>query len=252
MQKMLRVVDPSMCSPACPKTDAKRSARGGGADYYGETRATYVLHSLPLSLLSSLRLCVFAVYFCLFFASSTFAQSPDLIPIANDERPQVISRLEAILKIAEEKKAPLDAKTLEKVRKALADRDTKLAQELLDAHTITVVNINPEGRVKLQRGPAELPLVQNQPAYVLFKIVNLSGGQPKLDLRTEYSGGKTSPFTMSLAPSDLSGVIVEYQLLRVSCSEAGKREITIAIQAGQGTQDLGFRGELPLLFDVKK
>ena len=34
-------------------------------------------------------------------------------------------------------------------------------------------------------------------------------------------------------------------------SEAGKREATLGFDVGQGTQDLGFRGECPVLFDVR-
>src|SRR5262249_45925301 len=34
-------------------------------------------------------------------------------------------------------------------------------------------------------------------------------------------------------------------------SEAGKREATIGFDVGQGTQDLGFRGEAPVLFDIR-
>jgi hypothetical protein len=33
--------------------------------------------------------------------------------------------------------------------------------------------------------------------------------------------------------------------------EAGKREATLNFDVGQGTQDLGFRAEVPILFHVK-
>src|SRR5690606_37536498 len=33
--------------------------------------------------------------------------------------------------------------------------------------------------------------------------------------------------------------------------EAGKREATVSFDIGQGTQDLGFRAEAPVLFEVK-
>src|SRR5437764_609027 len=39
--------------------------------------------------------------------------------------------------------------------------------------------------------------------------------------------------------------------LLVYSTEAGKREATLGFDVGQGTQDLGFRGEAPVLFDVK-
>ena len=51
--------------------------------------------------------------------------------------------------------------------------------------------------------------------------------------------------------AELSGLKVEYALALLYSSEAGKREATIGFDVGQGTQDLGFRGEVPVLFDVR-
>src|SRR5205085_1922513 len=59
---------------------------------------------------------------------------------------------------------------------------------------------------------------------------------------------------MSTAPpmtGELSGLKVEYALALIYSTEAGKREATIAFDVGQGSQDLGFRAEVPVLFDVK-
>ena len=44
---------------------------------------------------------------------------------------------------------------------------------------------------------------------------------------------------------------VEYAVALIYCSEAGQREATIGFDVGQGTQDLGFRGEVPILFEVR-
>src|SRR5205807_9046167 len=49
----------------------------------------------------------------------------------------------------------------------------------------------------------------------------------------------------------LSGLKVEYAIALIHSSEAGKREATLAFDVGQGTQDLGFRAEVPVLFDVR-
>src|SRR5262249_58176234 len=49
----------------------------------------------------------------------------------------------------------------------------------------------------------------------------------------------------------LSGLRVEYALALIYSSESGKREAVIGFDVGQGTQDLGFRGEVPVLFDVR-
>ena len=51
--------------------------------------------------------------------------------------------------------------------------------------------------------------------------------------------------------SQLSGLKVEYAIGLIYSSEAGKREASISFDVGQGTQDIGFRGEVPILFDIK-
>jgi hypothetical protein len=50
---------------------------------------------------------------------------------------------------------------------------------------------------------------------------------------------------------ELSGARVEYVLLRLRPREAGKREATLRFDVGQGSQDLGFRAEVPILFTIK-
>jgi hypothetical protein len=50
-----------------------------------------------------------------------------------------------------------------------------------------------------------------------------------------------------LRPS-LSGLKVEYRVIQLYSRDAGPREATLKFDVGQGTQDLGFRNELPMLF----
>ena len=45
---------------------------------------------------------------------------------------------------------------------------------------------------------------------------------------------------------------MEYLLLRLQAHEWGKREATLIFDVGQGTQDLGFRAEVPILFAIKE
>src|SRR5262249_49385532 len=51
--------------------------------------------------------------------------------------------------------------------------------------------------------------------------------------------------------SKLSGQKLEYVVLRLKPHAAGKREATLKFDVGQGTQDLGFRGEVPVLFTIR-
>ncbi len=114
-----------------------------------------------------------------------------------------------------------------------------------------VVTINPEGRVKVARGARVPALKKGEPTLAWLRIDNLSGGRQLLEARGEYAGAKVSPFRLEVLDGTLRGRDVEYRRLRITCAKAGRRELTIAFEAGQGTQDIGFRGEVPVLFDVR-
>ena len=46
----------------------------------------------------------------------------------------------------------------------------------------------------------------------------------------------------------LSGLSLEYRIMQIYSRDAGKREARISFNVGQGTQDLGFRSDLDVLF----
>ena len=46
----------------------------------------------------------------------------------------------------------------------------------------------------------------------------------------------------------LSGLGLEYRIVQIHSRDAGKREAKISFNVGQGTQDLGFRSEVDILF----
>jgi hypothetical protein len=156
-------------------------------------------------------------------------------------------------------------------------------QEILDRHVLLAVHINPEARVRVARGPA--PAVIQQAGYTPFivKVVNESRGNQQLRIRSPQGGPvyagmarlsaermqqhhlrenentdrRTDRFLdleMFTAPpmtASLSGLAVEYAIALVYSSEAGRREATIGFNAGQGTEDLGFRAEVPVLFEIR-
>ncbi len=145
-----------------------------------------------------------------------------------------------------------------------------------------VVTINPEERVKVGRGPAAAVLQQAGYTPVVVKIINeaattkplrvtspqsgpIAAGAADLSMARqdqrhlkdgEVRGGAPGRFLqvemMTAEPmtKSLSGLGVEYALALLYSSESGKREATIGFDVGQGSQDLGFRGEVPVLFDV--
>ena len=162
-------------------------------------------------------------------------------------------------------------------------RDADRLQQLLDDRVLVVVHINPETRVKVDRGPAAAVLQQAGYTPVIVKILNESRGTPRLRIGSPQAGpvyaGMTrlagermqqqhlrenenvegrgdrfldlEMFTSPPMTPTLSGLDVEYALALIYSSEAGRREATIAFDVGQGTQDLGFRAEVPVLFTVK-
>ena len=91
---------------------------------------------------------------------------------------------------------------------------------------------------------------------VLVKVVNDAGATPTLavsgdELRIPGKAGPGRWLEMVLpAKKPLSGCKLEYVPLRLTAHETGKREATLKFDAGQGTQDLGFRAEVPILFRV--
>ena len=179
--------------------------------------------------------------------------------------------------------APLPADLQDQLTSAGQARDGRKLQELIDAHALLAVHINPEVRVKVARGPA--PAVLQQAGYtpVLVKIINESRSTPRLRIGSPQSGpvyagmSKLSGermqqqhlrenenvdrrtdrfldlemFTAAPMTPNLSGLEVEYAVALIYSSEAGRREATITFNAGQGTEDLGFRAEVPVLFTIK-
>jgi hypothetical protein len=155
--------------------------------------------------------------------------------------------------------APGKARALQALLKGGKDPETaaREIQKLLDPLCLVAVSINPESRVKAARGPGRAELVCNQENVVLVKIHNEAGVTHALKVS---SPGGNSPGEGWLKPEvyagpreagGLSGQKVEYVLLRLSAREAGKREATLKFDVGQGTQDLGFRAEVPILFRVR-
>ncbi|MGE0607862.1 MAG: CehA/McbA family metallohydrolase [Pirellulales bacterium] len=178
---------------------------------------------------------------------------------------------------------PLPAELVEKLDRAGQARDAALLQKLLDPKITFVVSINPELRVKVQRGPGKPILQQWGFTPLLVKVINhgtvasplaiespqagpvyagaalgILGRQAQTELNdNENVTGRTDRFlqvAMFQSPPlarNLSGLEAEYAIALVSSSEAGKREATLEFNVGQGTQDIGFRAEVPVLFDVR-
>jgi hypothetical protein len=164
--------------------------------------------------------------------------------------------------------APLSAETTTALKAAITVRDARKIQELLDPQVLLQITINPESRVKVARGPAAATLQQGGSVPVLVKVLNESTVKKALHITSPqagpiFAGGGSRNakadknhfldveiYTKRPMTEQLSGLNVEYAIALISSSEAGKREATIGFDVGQGTQDLGFRAEVPVLFDI--
>ncbi|HEX4590683.1 MAG TPA: hypothetical protein VH120_12175, partial [Gemmataceae bacterium] len=169
---------------------------------------------------------------------------------------------------------PLPKSVADKLQAAIRTQDGGQIQSILDPHVLLQVSISPEARVKAARGPAPAVIQQAGFTPVLIKVANdspvkaalhvtspqagpVQGGawrnerDPKADPQAVKRFLELQMFTDRPMTKTLSGLKVEYAILLVYSSEAGKREATIGFDVGQGTQDIGFRGEAPVLFDVK-
>ena len=49
----------------------------------------------------------------------------------------------------------------------------------------------------------------------------------------------------------LSGLGLEYAVLQVYTTAVGQREAALGFNIGQGTQDVGYRNDVPVLFDIR-
>jgi len=192
------------------------------------------------------------------------------------------ANIERVVRALESLGAPLPGDQATALARAGAARDATEQQRLLDPRVLLVVTINPEERVKVGRGPAAAVLQQGGYTPVLVKVINeaattkplritspqsglVVAGAAELSMKRqdqrslkegEVPGGQPGRFlqaemvTAQPMTTNLSGLKVEFALALLYSSEAGHREATIGFDVGQGTQDLGFRGEVPVLFDV--
>jgi hypothetical protein len=128
-------------------------------------------------------------------------------------------------------------------------------REAVEALTLLKVSINPESRVKLSLGSVPSQLVQHRTQRFLVEIHNESGIQAPLRLvgidlatpnRQTATWASIGIQEHLLSTARLSGAPYEWKILELRCDEAGDRELHLEADAGQGTQDLGFRASVDL------
>ena len=217
------------------------------------------------------RLIVLAV-----LAAAVPTRAADLPPVITDVEGQPLAaNAGRLAKALEFLGTPLPADAAGRLQAAIDRADAAAVQRVLDPRVLAVVTINPESRVKAARGPADAVLQQAGYTPVLVKVVNeavvkkrlrltspqggaVYGGQyrwsestPKGDPGSAERFAQVEMFAGPPMTADLSGLAVEYAVALIYSTQAGKREITLAFDVGQATQDLGFRAEVPVLFDIR-
>jgi hypothetical protein len=203
----------------------------------------------------------------LFIAFS--AQAEPTLPIVEEvEWGPFRDQCRPLMKALDKADGPLPVETVHAVQKLLEKKQDdpraaiRAVQRYLDPHCLLAVSINPESRVKAMRGPAIVKLRQNKETMALLKIHNECGVTHHLRLygpEMARAGERGEDRWLQAilvvdAPfgSKLSGRPLEYRLLRLTPRQSGKREATFQFDVGQGTQDLGFRAEVPILFSIRQ
>ena len=182
--------------------------------------------------------------------------------------------------------SPLTAKENKAVEAAMKENDPEVGSEklqnILDAHCLFDVQINPEMRVKVAQGAAKPELMEKGWRQFLVKVQNESGTTAELRavslnaIATFEGGWNLAPsasdkfytktnrpphsnkvqdlwlglgmFNRAPLKKELSGLKLEYAIVQLYSRDPGQREAKISFNVGQGTQDLGYRNEVDVLF----
>jgi hypothetical protein len=172
---------------------------------------------------------------------------------------------------------PLASSDRQALAAALAQTDdhagVQAATAILDRYALAQVHINPESRVKVTQGSAAPALVQAGTRVFLLKVVNEAGVTAPLRVTSPQSrpvslpsrGAPDPPQTISARDikerwadvslfdkqplSDrLSGLPLEYRIIEIYSRDSGRLGADLSFDVGQGTQDIGFRSDLAVVF----
>ena len=227
-----------------------------------------------------MRIAVRALVFTLLLGRVALAADP--LPIGDVDGQPLAANVKRVIEALQFLGSPLPGDEIEKLSAAGKERDAKQLQKLLDPRVLLLAHINPESRVKVRRGPAAAELQQFGFTPLLIKVLNESTVTKRMKLVSPQAGAvyagaskgslsrqqqtelndnenakrdadrflSVEMFEQPPMTDRLSGLEVEYAIGLILSTEAGKREATVGIDLEQGNQDIGFRGEVPILFRV--
>ena len=149
-------------------------------------------------------------------------------------------------------------------------------QRVLDRRVLVTVHISPESRVRVEQGAAPPELVQGGTRLFLVKVLNDAGVTAPLAVASPNIGrvfvapsqspepkhvlteahvrerwADMSIYTQPPMRPRLSGLGIEYVILQVYSRDAGQRSALVSFNVGQGSQDVGFRNDVEVLFTAR-
>ncbi len=208
----------------------------------------------------------------------------DELTVVNTDRQPLVAATQRLAEALKFSGSPLSAETRAALETAQqlenSSASVKAIQDVLDPLCLAQVHINAESRVKVSEGPVAKQLIQQGWRTFLVKVHNEAGINPELKIESPNAapvyqtgrGARQKPRTDEklVNPSDvsnrwldvslmtrepmkarLSGLALEYRIVTLYSRDVGKREGSLAFNIGAGTQDIGFRNAVPILFDCQ-
>jgi hypothetical protein len=178
------------------------------------------------------------------------------------------AQVRRLIEAAEYLGSPFPAEERAALERALqqpGEASVTAMQELLDLYCLAGIHINPEMRVKAVQGPAAPELIEHGWRQFLIKVHNEAGttaelrassphaqrlhGSPAADVPNRWLD--LMMYNAQPMRPTLSGLELEYRIIQLYSRDAGKREAKFSFNVGQGTQDLGFRSDVDILFHCR-
>ncbi|HEY2841701.1 MAG TPA: CehA/McbA family metallohydrolase [Pirellulales bacterium] len=208
-------------------------------------------------------------------------EDTEALPLVTGVEPQPLkAQVARVAQALELTGAPLTPEQRKSLDAAIEEQDATKSvaqiQAVLDPLCLAGVSINPESRVKVAAGVVPKTLMQHGWRVFLVKIHNEAGVTARLRVASPNAAKLHKPSTsspnpvVSISPQEaserfldielvesqplnakLSGLPLEYRIIELYSRDAGQREAKLMFDVGQGTQDLGFRNELNVLFQCE-
>jgi hypothetical protein len=128
-----------------------------------------------------------------------------------------------------------------------------------DMPKLIIVSISPEARVKATAVDQAMELQQGEWQEFAIEIDNAAGITSPMVVESEQimttssDASRSRWLQLEISPSGpLTGDRTEVRKMRLKSRDAGIRTAILNLNAGQGTQDLGFRSDVMVTFRIHK